>query len=602
MKAAAWSVLLLCACTQTVSVSGVQGSAVAPTDTTASTSSAPVTPTDDQSTGLVDWLTRYGYLPPSDPSTGQLQAWTAVTHAVRAMQRFAGLEETGVADEETLALMRAPRCSLPDEGEEPRPLANQLQEGQSLRRKRAVTTWTRRNINWRLRSYPTSSSLSRETIRSLVFYALRVWADPTPLEFHEVGGSEGADMQVDFLHGFHGDGYPFDGAGGAVGHAFFPSDPARAGGVHLDAEEEWAFRQPASEGTDLFTVLVHEFGHALGLSHSSARRSVMRPYYQGPVGDPLHYRLGPHDLEHITRLYGNRNHFMVTDVPRLAPEPQLRHRDRHGHRHRHSHFVDRCNTSFDAVANIRGETFFFKGLSMWRVSTGGLVSGRGASVRRLWGGLPPNLPPLQAVLERHSDHAIIFITGSQFWLFKDLSLQEGYPRPLSALTKRGETEGKGGEEEQGMMWDPEEGPVWGDIGEGEAGGEEEESDTWTELIRGGVNGITTERDEAGYPRSLATDWLDCPHPSTPVLDDFSLSLSPPTGRQELLERRKEEREREESGGQRRGHGLDRDTDRDTDREGLQHWPCTCLNGAKVGSVSVTLFISALLLTLLPLIT
>uniref|UniRef100_A0A673YUL5 Matrix metallopeptidase 17b n=1 Tax=Salmo trutta TaxID=8032 RepID=A0A673YUL5_SALTR len=354
MKAAAWSFLLLCACTQTVSVAGVQRSTVAPTDTTASTSSAPVTPTDDQSTGL-DWLTRYGYLPPPDPSTGQLQAWTAVTHAVRAMQRFAGLEDTGVAGEKI------------DIG----------------------------FIRLLLHSYPTSSSLSRETIRSLVFYALRVWADPTPLEFHEVGGSEGADMQVDFLHGFHGDGYPFDGAGGAVGHAFFPSDPARAGGVHLDAEEEWAF---PSEGTDLFTVLVHEFGHALGLSHSSARRSVMRPYYQSPVGDPLHYRLGPHDLEHITRLYGNRNHLMVTDVPRLAPEPQ--------------HSVDRCNTSFDAVANIRGETFFFKGLSMWRVSTGGLVSGRGASVRRLWGGLPPNLPHLQAVLERHSDHAIIFITGS----------------------------------------------------------------------------------------------------------------------------------------------------------------------------------------------
>ncbi|XP_070994182.1 matrix metalloproteinase-17-like [Oncorhynchus clarkii lewisi] len=621
MKAAAWSFLLLYVCErmQTVSVAGVQGSAVAPTDTTASTFSAPVTPTDDETTGMVDWLTRYGYLPPSDSSTGQLQAWTAVTHAVSAMQRFAGLEETGVADKQTLALMRAPRCSLPDKGEEPKPLANQLQEGQGLRRKRAVTTWTRRNINWRLRSYPTSSSLSRETIRSLVFYALRVWAEPTPLEFHEVGGPEGADLQVDFLHGFHGDGYPFDGAGGAVGHAFFPSDLARAGGVHLDAEEEWVFRQPASQGTDLFTVLVHEFGHALGLSHSSARRSVMRPYYQGPVGDPLNYRLGPNDLELITRLYGNRNQLMVTDVPRLVPEPQLQHRDGHGHRHRHSHSVDRCNTSFDAVAKIRGETFFFKGLSIWRVSTGGLVSGRGASVRRLWGGLPPNLPPLQAVLERHSDHAIIFITESQFWLFNDLSLQEGYPRPLSALRKWGETEGKGGGEEeeveQGLMWDPKEGPVWGEIGEGEAGGgEEEESNTWADLIRGGVNGITTERDgsvylfkgdsywkfpypgsalEAGYPRSLATDWLDCPHPSAPVLDDLSLSLHPPTGRQELRERGREER-----GGQRKG--LDRH--RDIEREGLENWPCSCLNGATGGSTSVTSFISALLLTLFPLIT
>lgn len=43
-----------------------------------------------------DWLIKYGYLPPSDPSTGQLQAWTAVTNAVRAMQRFAGLRDTGV--------------------------------------------------------------------------------------------------------------------------------------------------------------------------------------------------------------------------------------------------------------------------------------------------------------------------------------------------------------------------------------------------------------------------------------------------------------------------------------------------------------------------
>lgn len=57
-------------------------------------------------------------------------------------------------------------------------------------------------------------------------------------------GPEGADFQIDFLHGPHGDGFPFDGAGGSVGHAFFPSDPDRAGGVHLDAEEEWAFRQP----------------------------------------------------------------------------------------------------------------------------------------------------------------------------------------------------------------------------------------------------------------------------------------------------------------------------------------------------------------------
>uniref|UniRef100_A0A672ZNY0 Matrix metallopeptidase 17b n=1 Tax=Sphaeramia orbicularis TaxID=375764 RepID=A0A672ZNY0_9TELE len=332
-----------------------------------------------------DWLSKYGYLPPSDPSTGQLQAWTAVTNAVRAMQKFAGLKDTGVLDEETKALMSSPRCSLPDQEESSKSPSSH--EDRKKRKRRAISMWSRRNINWRVRSYPSSSALSREMIRSLVFYALRVWAEPTPLEFHEA-----ADLQVDFLHGYHGDSYPFDGVGGAVGHAFFPSDPTRAGGVHLDAEEQWVFRQPASEGTDLFTVLVHEFGHALGLAHSSSRHSVMRPYYQGPAGDPLHYRLGPQDLEHITQLYGKASSDLC--------DPCICNSS-----------IDRCNTSFDVVARIRGEIFFFKDLMMWRVNGGGLVSGRGASVRRLWRGLPPDLPRIHAVLERQSDHAIIFISG-----------------------------------------------------------------------------------------------------------------------------------------------------------------------------------------------
>ncbi|XP_059202610.1 matrix metalloproteinase-17b [Centropristis striata] len=579
-------------------------------DVTPTPSTATVAPTEDESTQLVDWLMKYGYLPPPDPSTGQLQAWTAVTNAVRAMQRFAGLRDTGLVNEETMALMNSPRCSLPDQDDTSKPPANQ--EGSTMRRRRrrrrrrAIAMWTRRNINWRLQSYPSSSHLSRETIRSLVFYALRVWAEPTPLEFHEVGSPDAADLQVDFLSGYHGDGYPFDGAGGAVGHAFFPSDPARAGGVHLDAEEEWAFRQPASEGTDLFTVLVHEFGHALGLAHSSSRHSVMRPYYQGPAGDPLHYRLGPQDLEHITQLYGKRNQLLATNAPRLVPEPQLHHRDHHHHHHhhhhKHSHVTDRCNTSFDAVARIRGETFFFKGLTMWRVTSGGLVSGRGASVRRLWRGLPPDLPRLHAVLERQSDHAIIFISGSQFWLFRDLSLQDGYPQPLSALRMGAALSGADEEEEAagrwGLVWDPEEGPVWGNMGDYEV---EKQEDNWTQLLREGVSGITTDSDgsvylfrgdsywkfsspgsslQDGYPRSSTADWLDCPDfsSSSPEVDELSLSLSPPAGRQELRERWREEREKEEEEeGQRR---RDRHGHKHKEDRGSHIWTqCSCQNGA-----------------------
>lgn len=158
-----------------------------------------------------------------------------------------------------------------------------------------------------------------------------------------------------------------------------------------------------------------------------------------------------------------------------------------------------------------------------------MMSGSGAPVRRLWKGLPPDLPRIHAVLERRSDHAIVFISGalrqshfacverkhtvkyerlpagSRFWLFRDLALQDGYPQPLSAL-RTGVSLGGGEEEEEpaggrwGLLWDPEEGPVWGHIGDAEG---DEQEDVWTQLLRQGVSGITTGGDgEDRHPVGL----------------------------------------------------------------------------------------------------
>lgn len=54
-------------------------------------------------------------------------------------------------------------------------------------------------------------------------------------------------------------------------------------------------------GTSLFAVAAHEFGHSLGLSHSSVSGALMYPWYQGLKAN---FELPDDDREAIQRLYG----------------------------------------------------------------------------------------------------------------------------------------------------------------------------------------------------------------------------------------------------------------------------------------------------------
>ncbi|XP_048369510.1 matrix metalloproteinase-17-like [Sphaerodactylus townsendi] len=504
----------------------------------------PVPTPADESGEIVEWLTQYGYLPPADPVTGQLQTWEAVTSAIREMQRFAGIAETGIPDDATLALIRMPRCSLPDiipTFPEKLPLRSNRRRKRRKRRKsrsrrNAGSVWSKRNISWKVKTYPREARLSRETMRVLMYYALKVWSEVTPLNFHEVG-SHSADISVEFLQLDHRDGYPFDGPGGMVAHAFFPGDPQRAGSVHFDSDEDWTFRSPDDFGTDLFAVAVHEFGHSLGLAHSPSKHSIMRPYYQGPVGDPLQYQLYMDDRSEIQKLYGSRV-FHSTEKPEVTSLlPDLTSAYPHDFPFLYSRsgkeFPDRCASNVDAVAQIRGETFFFKGQYFWRLTQGRhLTSLRPALIAGFWRGLPSNLQKVDAVYERHTDHRILFFSGSLYWVFKDNSVEEGYPCPVTDFgLPQGGIDGA-------FSW-PLDRKTYFFKGElqwcyDETTGLMEEDFSihkapW-EQFPSSVDAVLSENDgtvlvfkgreywqydqhtlklQAGYPRSIAKDWLDC---------------------------------------------------------------------------------------------
>ena len=105
-------------------------------------------------------------------------------------------------------------------------------------------------------------------------------------------------MDILFARGSHGDGYPFDGAGATLAHTFYPAPPNPepiAGDMHLDADEPWR----SGANVDLYSVALHEAGHALGLGHSDRPGAVMYPYYKLSTG------LTDDDIAGIRALYGS---------------------------------------------------------------------------------------------------------------------------------------------------------------------------------------------------------------------------------------------------------------------------------------------------------
>ena len=57
-------------------------------------------------------------------------------------------------------------------------------------------------------------------------------------------------------------------------------------------------------GLSFYAVAVHEFGHSLGLSHSSVEGAIMFPYYQAVTDN---YTLSPDDITGIQAIYGPSN-------------------------------------------------------------------------------------------------------------------------------------------------------------------------------------------------------------------------------------------------------------------------------------------------------
>ncbi|XP_054724894.1 matrix metalloproteinase-2-like [Uloborus diversus] len=381
------------------------------------------------------YLKQFGYLTPSSEGAQELRTEDKLREAIRSLQKFGGLNVTGIVDGPTLALLGKRRCGMPD-----------LTPAERVRRYAIQgQRWENKDITWSIKRYP--RGMDKGSVRVEISKAFKVWSDVSQLNFKEVNSGDSADIIVSFEHGQHGDGYPFDGRGIVLAHAFFPG-MGIGGDAHFDAEEPWMDRQPEDgiDGVRLFAVAAHEFGHSLGLSHSADSGALMHPYYQ-IIND--NFQLPRDDTLAIQIIYGPRNPIrfapLTPNIPptRKYPVPATHrpHRpvsspgppDQPGgptHHHPSNKIPHTCNTTFDAVSVIRGELFIFKGKYLWRLNHQGLTKAYPVEISRLWN--DTKLKVVDAVYER-TDTKIVFFSGNQYWLFDTVTKVPGYPRPLTDL-------------------------------------------------------------------------------------------------------------------------------------------------------------------------
>ena len=170
----------------------------------------PMLQNQDIDRSSMNYLKKLGYLTNAkSQQSGQpyLMDQEILIMAVKQFQTFGGVSETGIIDEDTMELMRTPRCGLPDV---------KVEDGAARTRMKRFalqgSRWKKEELTFTVGRYP--SGLSRSEVDTDVEKAFNMWQQASGLTFVRKRSWDIVDIEIRFENYYHGDEDAFDGPGG----------------------------------------------------------------------------------------------------------------------------------------------------------------------------------------------------------------------------------------------------------------------------------------------------------------------------------------------------------------------------------------------------
>jgi len=245
-----------------------------------------------------EYLTAFGYYPNEDlqrqyalwqPIVGDAPEDPAVYDqntvlALTSYQRLSGLQQTGIVDEATRALMVMPRCGVPDGLMLPH-AGDDLVEKFTPFFYNPADKWPQQTLIWTVVVLDgqdltatgwTTAAEARTALINETQAAINQWSaailpdpnQPSNLKFSFQPNAAQADMTVRLAS------IPQ----GVQAQSFFANESIHFHNLDLYQFRRWSTTLNTPAGAqDVQTTLLHELGHVLGLGHSSTAGASMQP-------------------------------------------------------------------------------------------------------------------------------------------------------------------------------------------------------------------------------------------------------------------------------------------------------------------------------------